>query len=243
MADKSLAKALKRKMGLDDEILHRTRAVEGGVSLLMNGTRREIFAYVCNVPCSHLRAISRELGLSPQTVGWHLAKLEDGNLVSRIRRGKKHLYFPFGHIMGVNECGVMHALSGGDALRVYRLIHSAEGGTQKDMAEALNIYQQKLSTILLKLEAAGLVAHGKRGREKVYSSTGRAEEVAGGFDGKGPVYRRNLISVFIGDGLGCTEIESDDNEMVFRLDIGAGEHPVFRVYRNPIRALLEGEER
>lgn len=241
MADKSLAKALKRKMGLDEDILAKTRVIKAEVSLLMNDTRRRVFEYVCNFPCSHLRAISRGLDLSPQTVRWHLLKLMGGELITQVQRGGKKLHYPFKNIFGNAECSVLHLLARRDTLVVYRSIVQQPERTQKEIGKALGIYQQKLSTALLHLERAGLITHVKKGRENVYSATEKAEEVASGLESKAPLYERTLMTALVEDGLTPTLTETEKSVMIFQLDIGAKEHPVLKVSKNPLAALLESE--
>jgi DNA-binding transcriptional ArsR family regulator len=114
MADRSLAKALRRKIGLDEGILAKIEAKRGESSLLMNPSRRKIFEHVCNHPCSHLRTISRATGYSTQTVRWHLRKLMEGGLISESSNGRKKFYSPLKNIIQSEECDVLAILNRGE---------------------------------------------------------------------------------------------------------------------------------
>ncbi len=95
MAPKSgLGFALRRMMG-DAPVAGRVTR-PGGETVLMNDTRLRIFQSLCNSPCTHLRAISREVGVAPPSVLWHLGRLIGRGAVGKGRSGNRSVYFPTG---------------------------------------------------------------------------------------------------------------------------------------------------
>jgi predicted transcriptional regulator len=238
VVDKSLAKALKRKMGLDEEILTRSRVISGDVSLLMNAPRRRIFEYVCNHPYYHLRGISRKLNISLQTAKWHLSKLTEGDLIATITKGKKKLYFPKNGVIIEMECEILFLLRREETLKVYRFIRKHPKETQRTISRSLDIYQQKLSMILLSLERTGMISYEKIGREKAYRSTDKIKEVEESFQKKSLRYEKWLIDVLTRDGVNPHIIESDIETVTIQLEIGREETPLLNISKNPLTVLL-----
>ncbi|UCF08589.1 MAG: winged helix-turn-helix transcriptional regulator [Thermoplasmata archaeon] len=238
MADKSLAKALKRKMGLDEEILETAPGKRGDYSLLMNGTRRRIFEHICNHPCNHLRALSRALDISPQTVSWHLKKLISGGLISEMPFGDKKLYLPLKDFINPAECRTMAVLNNDEVKNIYLYIAQHPESTQKEICHSMDLYQQKLSIALLSLEGAGLIVHDRKGKRKLYKDSGRIKALREDFDRKGEHYRRLLKIAFEKDGLNPSMLDSPSDTILFQLDVGAGDKPMIKVKINPIEALL-----
>ncbi len=238
MADKSLARALKRKIGLDESILEKIEARSVEESLLMNPSRRRIFEHVYNCPGSHLRAISRATDFSPQNVRWHLRKLMAKGLLTESSRGKKKTYTPLNSVLKAEECTILALLTGKDTRRVYLFIEKRPRTTQREMVRTLNIYQQKLSRILLSLEHSALITHEKIHRTKAYSVTGKAQELQNAFDHRGKGIIRELLAALEDDGLKPKIKRSGSNSIWIQLNIGEGEQPILKVHKNPLKALL-----
>jgi len=89
-----LGKALRRAVGYEELEDDEKRRERGRRSTLMNETRQRILQMLSDRPCSHLRLISRSLGISTPTTDWHLKKLIRNGFVSRQMIGKKKVYFP-----------------------------------------------------------------------------------------------------------------------------------------------------
>jgi DNA-binding transcriptional ArsR family regulator len=242
VADKSLAKALKRKMGLDEDILSGRHEIMGDASLLMNPARRRIFHHVCNHPCSHLREISRNLSTSLQTARWHLSKLSEGGLVTEEAAGKKILFYPNNKIIGKQECQLIYILRNNDVLYVYLYIMKHPQATQSAMGRSLDIYQQRLSLLLKSLERAELIGFTKIGREKCYRTTGRIDRMVERLDQDANRYKEWLMDVLRRDGVNPGITDSDKETLTIKLDFGAAEPVSLVFYMNPIAAFLKNEQ-
>jgi len=95
MAQKSgLGFALRRMLGSAPVAGRELRS--GGVTVLMNETRLRIFQSLCNRPGSHVRGLSRDVGVAPPSVLWHLGKLVESGAVRRGRHGNRAVYYPSG---------------------------------------------------------------------------------------------------------------------------------------------------
>ena len=240
MADKSLARAFKRKIGLDEGILPKVEVKRGESSLLMNPSRRKIFEYICNFPCSHLRAIARATGYSPQIVRWHLGKLIQSDLISpHFSKGKK-FYSPLKNIIEPEECGILALLSREDIRNAYLFIEKWPKKTQKELCQALDSYQQILSRILLYLENSDLISYDKIGREKVYFVTPKVREIEKTFASKSKKFEIALMHALEADSLNPGIVKSDKNRLSIKLDIGGGKGPILKIKKNPFTTLLRG---
>jgi DNA-binding MarR family transcriptional regulator len=228
-------------MGLDEDLLTGRHVVTGDVSLLMNPARLRIFQYVCNHPCSHLRDISRKLDISLQTARWHLSKLSEGGLVGADATGKKTLFFPESQLIGERECQIFSLLHRKYVLDVFLYIKRHPRSTQGELSRTLDIYQQKLSMILVAMEKAEMIGHEKKGREKAYSATDGIDEIVHRLDNNTNRFGKWLIQVLTKDGLNPVITESNKEVIIIQLDFGVEEKPVLSVYKNPLAAMLEGE--
>jgi len=94
---------MKQKSGLGSALRQRIGApampAAGGrparqESVLMNSTRLRIFQAIYNSPCSHVRGLSRTVGVAPPSVLWHLGKLVQKGIVRSSQVGRKRIFYP-----------------------------------------------------------------------------------------------------------------------------------------------------
>ena len=243
VANKGLAKAIKRKMVVDEDILTKIQTRKTGQSLLMNPSRCKIFEYVCNFPCCHLRAISRAMNFSTPTARWHLGKLMEGGFISENMVGVKKIYTPLKDIIKGKECRIMSLLKDEDLRKVYLFIEKSPKSTQKKMCRDLKIYQQRLSRILLSLEKSGLIAHKRIGGKKAYSVTGKVRELKDGLDCKCELFEKALINALESDGVNPKIKGYGVLSLSIELDMGQEQKHVLKIYKNPLRTLLRASKR
>ena len=240
MADKSLAKALRRKMGLDEGILREAEVKRGKLSLLMNPSRRRIFEFICSHPCSHLRAISRALGFSTQSTRWHIKKLKEGRLISESSDKSKKIYRPLKSIFRPGECKIFCLLNKKSTRSTYLAIEKKPKITQSGLCRILETYQQILSIDLLLLGNAGIITYEKIGRRKAYLATKKIREFEKDLDVRSKTYERALIDALQADSLNPRIESSDENILQIRLDIDREEKPILKIPKNPLKTLLRG---
>src|SRR2546425_4673951 len=115
-----VGRALQRALGTQF-VLPEVEPREGGTSLLMNPRRQRVFEYVWNHPCAHLRRMSRELHVPPQSLRWHLLRLtEAGLLASRPVKGKTVYFAPWA--LRDEDVALFASLSNGMRGRIVRLV-------------------------------------------------------------------------------------------------------------------------
>ncbi len=243
MEKKGLAKALERKMGLDDGILTKieTKGVES--SLLMNKTRQEIFQFVCNNPCAHLREISRALKISTQTSKWHLVKLKSGKLISETRFGNKKIFSPLTDIVKDKECKTLALFHDRNTKAIYLHIKKNPGKTQKQLTKDINIYQQLLSRALVAMERHNIIYHEMLGRTKVYFITATLSELEDQYGLRAQDYEKRLISALMADGVDPRILHSGPDILKIEIDSGGKKRSILKIPKNPIRAVLKRKNR
>jgi predicted transcriptional regulator len=233
-----LAKALERKMGQDEGILTKIKTKGVGSSLLMNPSRRAIFEFICNNPCSHLRKISRYCEFSAQTARWHLLKLVDNQLISQDDYGTKKIYSPLTNYIKSEECQIFALLNNADIRAIYLCIENHPKISQKQLSISLGIYQQLLSRSLLILERNNLIAYEKKAREKVYFITNKLKGIEEVFKFKAPHFEKELILALTNDGVDPKIISSDSDLIKIKIDSGGNKHSVLSINKNPVNAIL-----
>jgi predicted transcriptional regulator len=91
--DKSVGKALRKALGLETIKLE-VESRPSGKSLLMNPRRLAVFRYLWNVPCSHIRQVSRSSRIPVESLKWHLKMLEGAELIASKRFQRKLAFYP-----------------------------------------------------------------------------------------------------------------------------------------------------
>jgi DNA-binding transcriptional ArsR family regulator len=240
LAKRGLAKALERKMGLDEGLLTKIKTKDVKSSLLMNPARKSIFEYICNYPASHLRKISRDLDYSTQTVNWHLAKLLERDLISSNKIGKKRLFTPLKDTIPISEAQVLSLLYDDELKQIVLFIDKNPDVTQKMMERSLGLYQQRLSRSLIILKKQGIITHDKRGREKIYRSTSLIRNIRASFDNRFNSFQPLLIAALRADGVSPKIKGSSLITLVLEIDKGGNKKAVLNIDKNPMRTLLKG---
>jgi DNA-binding MarR family transcriptional regulator len=239
LPERSLARALGRKIGLPQDILKDIRTIEVERSLLMNTSRRRIFSYICQHPCSHLRAISRGMDQSPQNVKWHVIQLRYGGFVSEYAIGNRTCFGPLDFI-SQKECRVLSLLNERHARAIFLLIRKQPGIGQMEICGNLKIYQQKLSRIMAALESRDLVSWNIAGRSRKYFTTGKMDLMMESYDGKEGQFEERLMVQFEKDGLNPVKHRSRRHFLVVQVDVGTKSKKKLAIPLNPARQALAG---
>jgi predicted transcriptional regulator len=166
----------------------------------MNGRRQRVFEYVWNHPCAHLRRISRELRIPPQSLRWHLGRLVDGRiLATRTVKGKTVYYAPW----AVRDADVpaFAALSNGMRGRIVRLVVEKRKITQSDIFRGLRTYQQAVLPPLGELIGLGLLTSSKANGKRFYEVGEAYGRLRSEYAGAAPERFERLLAVLQRDGV------------------------------------------
>jgi len=213
-----VGRALQRALGTEF-VLPQVEPREGGRSLLMNARRQRVFEYVWNHPCSHLRRISRELRIPPQSLRWHLVRLVDGRiLAARTTRGKTVYYAPWAVRDG--DVPALAALSDGVRGRIVRLVSQEKRLTQSDIFRALRTYQQAVLPPLRELTGFGLLATWKANGKRYYEPGETYARLRSDYTGARQERLDRLLGILKSDGVSPKVQSRSDDEVHVQVSSG-----------------------
>ena len=194
-----VGRALGRALGADF-VLPEVEPREGGTSLLMNTRRQRAFEYVWNHPCAHLRRMSRELRIPPQSLRWHLLRLSRaGLLASRTVKGKTVYYQPWAVRDG--DVALLASLSNGMRGRIVRLVAQERRITQSGVFRGLKTYQQAVLPPLDDLTRLGLLKTWKEDGQRFYELGDAYVRLQSNYDVATPERVDRLMAVLKRDGV------------------------------------------
>src|SRR5437867_4426028 len=175
-----VGRALQRALG-SEFVLPEVEPREGGTSLLMNTRRQRVFEYVWNHPCAHLRRMSRDLRIPPQSLRWHLIRLSRAGLLdSRTVKGKTVYYLPWAVREG--DVPLLASLSNGMRGRIVRLVAQEHRITQSEVFRSLKTYQQAVLPPLGDLTRLGLLKTWKEDGKRFYELGDAYARLRGDYD-------------------------------------------------------------
>ena len=150
----------------------------GGVfSALMNPNRRKIFKFLCRHPCSGMRRICIDAGLSRPSVKWHLDVLSESGYIQEFIDGKKPVYCPAG-LVSASNMHLFRLLAREDCASVYSHILAMPGGSSRDIRLGSRLSQAKVHNCMVSLIESGLATTVRDGRHTRYYPTGKLEQAA-----------------------------------------------------------------
>lgn len=233
MMEKSLGKALRKRVSMEGEIIEQLPRKKG-VSILMNQTRLSIFQYLCKYPCSHSRGLARDLEIATPTAEWHLKKMVDAELVKEKKIGKSTVFYP-SDLLEIEDVPLLALLNVERARAVFLQTQRKPGETQKELYKSLGIGHQAVRWYASKLEELGMICSVEDGKYKRYYSTNLIFDRASRRRAK--YYREKILMRLKEDGLEPSIIRLTDRELVIQLKTGARKS-ILRIPSDPFIAVL-----
>ncbi len=213
-----VGRALRRALGTEF-VLPQVEPREGGRSLLMNARRQRVFEYVWNHPCSHLRRISRELKIPPQSLRWHLLRLRQGGiLASRTMKGRTAYYAPWA--VRDEDVPLFASLSNGMRGRIVRFVADQKQTTQADIFRALKTYQQAVLPPLGELTGLGLLRTWKENGKRFYVLGDSYARLHGNYAAAASDRLDRLLAVLQRDGVSPKVQSRGDHEVHVQVSNG-----------------------
>jgi DNA-binding transcriptional ArsR family regulator len=214
MAQKSgLGSALRRMMGSAPPAGagHRPAAE----TVLMNETRLRIFRSLCNRPGSHVRALSREAGVAPPSVLWHLGKLVGSGAVLRGRLGNRAVYYPAGMV----EPGDIELLAFiGDRARfpAVRRVLEGPGTAQGDLTAESGVNGHALDAMV----SRGALVVVRDGRHRRYYPAPVLGQKRDTYERRARRFRQQLMALLEREGLSPEAERYDRTFLEVRVTLG-----------------------
>lgn len=178
-----------------------------------------MFEYVWNRPCSHLRRMSRDLRIAPQSLRWHLLRLRDGGLIaSRTVKGKTVYYVPWA--IRAEDVPLFAALGNGRRGRIVELVGKRGRVTQTEVFRALGTYQQAVLPPLGDLTQLGLLRTWKEAGSRYYALGDAHARLVPTYAAAADARLEGLLAVFERDGVSPTLHSRSEEEAVVQISNG-----------------------
>lgn len=129
--------------------------------------QRLIYNYILNNPGSHLRKISRDLGMHLSTLRYHLNYLEKKGLITSKKEKNLKIYFASGKL-GRDDRNAAPLLQQKRFRDIILIIVINPGLTHSEISEKLSTKPSTLSKYINVLEERNIIYHRRSGREKHY---------------------------------------------------------------------------
>jgi len=216
MAQKSgMGPALRRMMGHPPPPVRGTAPARD--TALMNGTRLRLFEAICNLPCSHLRALARALGIAPPSVLWHLDRLILRGVVLKVRSGNRSVYCLPG-MLQQDDVGMLAFLGTGARLPAVRSALENPGLRQGELLRLSGANSHTLSALV----ARGLLEVLRDGRQRRYYPAPSLVQKRELYGRRARRFRQRLLSRLAEEGLEPEPGRYDGTFLEVRVTLGNG---------------------
>jgi DNA-binding transcriptional ArsR family regulator len=210
-------------------------------SLMMNPLRRAIFAQLSRRPGLPSGEIAQNLKTSRANINWHLDKLVQAHLLSKVRVGGRWAYLP-ANLLSEEEVPLFCVLGNAMTHKVYLTVRQRPGVSQDGLSKAVGLSRQDLSWHLGKLSRVGLITTVQDGRFRRYRASLHFDELAQGHSKRVGRFKGMLIAALKEDNVAPSIVKSLSSSLLLR--IGCGEvSSVLEVVTDPYVALLKAKER
>ena len=143
-------------------------------SILNNDYRRKIISYLEINPGTHYSRILRDMGMKNGVFAYHLGVLEDRKMITRIRFGQLHLFYPRNNIArgDISQNIDLHIIKKYSLnpmqIEVLSILKESDGLVTREIAEALNCKRQNVNYHLRELSNKGLITGKKESKTSRY---------------------------------------------------------------------------
>lgn len=227
MKEKSgLGSALRRRIG-SPVVPAAGRRPALAESVLMNTTRLRIFQAVCNFPCSHVRWLSKNVGVAPPSVQWHLGKLSEKGLVRSLEAGGRRLFYACG-MLEEEDLALLSLLARENRRAAVLAVCQNPGVTQRQLARASGSNGHAIRT----LTGQGVLDVVKDGRHRRYYPGAALERRMEEHEKRARKSRQLLLSTLAREGVLPETADSGRGILEVRVHLG-GATENLRFRRNP----------
>ncbi len=231
-----VGRALRRAIGRDD-VLSRIEPREGGVSVLMNERRREVFQYLVENPLTHLRELARATGIPVSTADWHLKILQNSGIVSAFEDRNKRFFYPSDWIDD-DDVLCLSRLRDQISKDIFQLVKRSAELSQTEIARKLGEYQQLVQPHIADLEECGVLRYKQEGRRKLYSMGAKVANLEKKYAIRSKIYLEKVIEMLRNDGLN-PKVQSK-SKVLMRIKADDGQKTFFlKIRANPVKAVLK----
>ena len=196
---------------------------ESGQTYMMNPTRQAIFQYLCRFPCKHIRAMEKDLKLKLPTLIWHLRLLEKNGFITSAPFRHRKVFYPTG-LIPKNDIPIFALLENAKVRNIAAALYKNKELTQKEIMILSDTYQQSVQWYLAQMKELSLINYTKKGRNTIYTDTGRIEEVKEHCNVLYDDFIKDLMIKLRKDGVAPKVIREDAKGTIIQLDLGERKH-------------------
>ena len=146
-------------------------------SELASSTGRRVFEFIEGHPGTHLREISRGLGIATGDTQYHLHRLELAGRISSFRRGLYRFYYP-STLFGERQRDILSVLTLDTPRELLLSLVERPGASQAELARAVALTPATVSWHMKRLVDIGIVEREQSGRTVRYQVPGGGSDVA-----------------------------------------------------------------
>jgi DNA-binding MarR family transcriptional regulator len=238
---KSFAKAFKRDIGREKEVVEEPWEVQPGKSLLMNPTRQMIFKYLCEYPCSTLSTIAHDIQLTPPSTSWHLKLLSERKLIVESKLGGQKVYYPQ-EMIDQKVIPLLSLLANPKIKDIFVNVLESPGIRQKELIELLNLSHQSVNTFSQRLANEDLISVLRDGKFTRYYPTKKLNELENAQRKKLKEFRKWVIKAFKFDGVNPKLIRVTDRQLFLQITSGK-DIKSFKLSVNPFITIIQDKSR
>jgi DNA-binding transcriptional ArsR family regulator len=212
------------------------RGGDSEVMKIFSGNRRRILQTLYILPASSVSRISREVGLTPNTVKWHLNALKKAEFISEDRVDNKAVFYPCNYL-DRSEILLLTVLSDESSSRIFREVYEKPGLTQKEIKNALGLTQNTTGYFLRKLTHIGAIDEIQNGKFKHYYPSKNVIKRFEERKARSQELAYMLIQRLKSSGIEVTDVVVNDLSFNFKVQQRHGAEPV-EFQSNPFMHLL-----
>ena len=194
------AKAFKKDIGREKDLIDEKWEVFGGKSLLMNKVRQRIFKYLCEFPCGSLSTIAKDLKFSVATISWHLNLMVERELLSEIKSEGHRVFYP-SNMVDREAIPILIQLANPRIHDIYVKILDTPGISQKDLGFDLGMSHQSINTFTNRLKKIEIISVVRDGKFIRYYPTQKIDEFINSQRKNLKEFRKWIIKIFKYDGV------------------------------------------
>lgn len=198
-------------------------------SLFSNPHRRRIFSALTLAPCTPPAALASGIGISQNSVGWHLDALTEAGYLVEAGAGRAKARYPEG-LIGEPEAHLFRMINAPGHAELLRAVIKRPGLSQSELSAELGRSRQRTAGALARLGSAGVVDAVSEGAHMRYYPTRLLPDRAEAAYRHAKDFSEFIVRKIAGEGglppsivkrgLGSMILEAGPGEARFTMDIG-----------------------
>lgn len=208
-------------------------------SVLMNPTRQQIFCLLHSKPCIHLTMLARKVDIAPNSLKWHLDKLEKRGFITSHRMGNRLVFFPT-DMIPEHLCESFFQLNKEVIRGTFVQIIARPGISQKDVKLGVERNHQAVHRSARVLVQASMVEAVKDGTLTRYYPTDIVQEWTRDIQSRLRNYREGVLKRMREDALDPEVERATDKVLIVKVRTGV-DRSILTLHTDPVATILQDD--